>query len=179
MAMQKGQKQYLMLLSDSSVAGHTRSIAVLKGRTKDDSMPCLRKMPDAVLTKGQSICRERSGSDFSAVQERLDHQAIFDRLVTIDRLHFAKLIGEQGDKERKKRRNQLQQEPAKNAATLETFKGTMWPFRHHQADLTDEEATKLEGLLTGEPQWSVLRDLREDLYPIFAAQHTKEEAREA
>jgi hypothetical protein len=41
MAMQKGQKQYLTLLSDSSVAGHTRSIAVLKGRTKDDSMPCL------------------------------------------------------------------------------------------------------------------------------------------
>jgi transposase len=128
-AMKKGHKQYLTLISDISVEGHTRIIAVLKGRTKDDIMPFLRKMPDAVLTKVQSICMDMSGSYFSALQERLDNQEIFDRLVTIDRFHFAKLIGEKVDKERKKMLNQLHQEHAKNEATLETLKGTMWPFR--------------------------------------------------
>jgi len=43
-----------------------------------------------------------SGSYFSALQERLDNQEIFDRLVTIDRCHFAKLIGGKVDKERKR-----------------------------------------------------------------------------
>jgi transposase len=178
-AMKKGHKQYLTLISDISVEGHTRIIAVLKGRTKDDIVPFLQKIPDTVLTKVQSICMDMSGSYFSALHERLDKQEIFDRLVTIDCFHFAKLIGEKVDKERKKLLNQLQQEHAKNEATLETLKGTMWPFRHHHADLTDEEATKLEGLFTVEPQLRVLRDLREDLYHIFEAQHTKEEAREA
>jgi len=178
-AMKKGHKQYLTLISDISVEGHTRILAVLKGRTKDDIMPFLRKIPNEVLSKVQSICIDMSGSYFSALQERIDHQEVFDRLVTIDRFHFAKLIGEKGDKERKKRLNQLHQEHAKNEATLETLKGTMGPFRPHHADRTEEEAATLEGLCTVEPPLSVLRDLREDLYHIFEAQHTKEEAREA
>ena len=105
--MKKGHKQYLTLISDISVEGHTRIIAVLKGRTKDDIMPFLRKMPDEVLTKVQSICIDMSGSYFSALQERIDNQEVFDRLVTIDRFHFAKLIGEKVDKERKKMLHKL------------------------------------------------------------------------
>ena len=57
-AMKKGHKQYLTLISDISVEGHTRIIAVLKGRTKDDIMPFLRKIPDAVLTKVQRQYRK-------------------------------------------------------------------------------------------------------------------------
>ncbi len=178
-AMKKGQKHSLTLLSALSVEGHTSIIAVLKGRTKDDSMPFLQKRPDEVLTKGQSLCIAMAGSSFSALPERIDHQEVFDRLGTIDRFHFAKLSGEKGDKERKKIRNQLHQEHAKNEATLETLQGTMWPFRHHHADSTDAEAAKREGLWTGEPSLRVLRDLRADLSHIFEAQHTQEEAREA
>jgi transposase len=138
-------------------------MAVLKGRTKDDSMTFLRKMPDEVLTKVQRICIAMSGSSFSALRERIDHQEVFDRLVTIDRFHFAKLLGEKGDKERKKMLHTLQQAHAKNEATLETFKGTMWPFRQHHADRTAEESAKRAGLCTVEPQVRVFRDLREDL----------------
>src|SRR5712691_10593836 len=59
--MKKGHKQYLTLISDISVEGRTRIIAVLKGRTKDDIMPFLRKIPNEVLTKVQSICIDMSG----------------------------------------------------------------------------------------------------------------------
>lgn len=92
-----------------------------------------------------------SGSYFAALQERIGNQEAFERLGTIDRFHLAKLRGEKVDKERKKVLNKLKQEHGENEVILESLKGTMWPFRHHPEDCTDEEATKIEGLLTIEP----------------------------
>ena len=178
-AMKKGHKQYLTIISDISIAGQTSIIAVLKGRTKDDIMPFLQKIPDRVIDNLHGICIDMSGSYFSALQERIGNQEAFERLVTIDRFHLAKLIGEKVDKERKKVLNKLKKEHGENEVILESLKGTMWPFRHHPEDCTDEEATKIEGLFTIEPQLRVLRDHRENLYHIFEAQHTKEEARGA
>ncbi|MFQ5799218.1 MAG: ISL3 family transposase [Bacteroidota bacterium] len=177
-AMKKGHKQYLTIISDISIAGKTRVIAVLKGRTRDDILPFLRKIPDRVIANLQGICIDMSGSYFSALKERIGNQEVFEKLVTIDRFHLAKLIGEKVDKVRKKILNQLRQEHAKNEATLEALKGTMWPFRHHPEQCTDEEAAKLEELFHVEPTLRVLRDLREDLYHIFETQHTKEEAKD-
>lgn len=176
-AMRKGHKQYLTIVSDISMKGKTRVIAVLQGRTRDDILPFLRDIPDRVITNLQGICVDMSGSYFSALKERIGNQKLFEKLVTIDRFHLAKLLGEKVDKERKKILSQLRQEHAKNEATLEALKGTMWPFRHHPKDCTDEETAKLEELFHVEPHLRELRDLREDLYHIFETQHTKEEAR--
>jgi transposase len=124
-AMKKGHKQYLTLISDISVAGQTRIRAVLKGRTKDDILPFLKTIPNRVITHLQSLCIDMSGSYFSALKERIANQAVIERLVTIDRFHVAKLVGEKVDQERKKIFKHLHQESAKNEATLELVKGTM------------------------------------------------------
>ena len=78
-------------------------------------LPFLRNIPDRMISHSQGMCIDMSGSYFSVLKERIDNQEVLEKLVTIDRFHLAKLIGEKAEKERKKK------EHKKNEATLEAL----------------------------------------------------------
>lgn len=101
-AMKKGHKQYLTVVSDLSVKGKLRVIGVIKGRTKDEINPFLKDIPDEVLFGLESICIDMSASYFPALKERINNDAFFNSVVTIDRFHVSKLVGDTVDKERKR-----------------------------------------------------------------------------
>jgi transposase len=174
-ALRKGHKQYLTIISDISEPGKTKVLAVLDGRKKDDIKPFLDSIPDKVIKNLQSICIDMSGSYFAALQDRLDKEQ-FTRIVTIDRFHIAKLIGAKVDKQRKRMLADLKREYSQNKEVLESLKGTMWPFRYHTKDLTEEGELKLETLFAVDSELKELRDLREEFYYIFEKQQPRSEA---
>ena len=102
-------------------------------------------------------------SYFSALNELIDDVDRFNRIVTIDRFHVAKLLGDKVDKERKKVVKKLKIEFENDDDKLESIKGTMWPFRHHRDDLSKQENDKLEKLFELAPS---LKDCYNLLYIV-------------
>ncbi len=92
---------------------------------------------------------------------------IFNRIVTIDRFHIAKLLGDKVDHERKKVVKQLKEDYKDNEEVLKKLKHTMWPFRHHKKDVSMEEQRRLDHLFEIAPSLKVCYDLRERLFEIF------------
>ena len=99
-----------------------------------------------------------------------------DRIVTIDRFHVAKLLGDKVDKERKKVVKQLKIEFENNEAKLNNIKQTMWPFRHHEKDLGVDEQIRLNYLFEMSPSLKKCYDFRESLFNIFELKISKEPA---
>ena len=178
-ALRKGHKQYLTIVSDLSKAGQTKIIDVIQGRTKEELKPFMDSIPDEVLYGLESICVDMGASYLSALKERINNEHFFNYVVTIDRFHVAKQVGERVDKERKKLINKLKKEHEENEQTLEKIKGTMWPFRHHPEALSDEEHRQLNDLFDLSSELKACYELRESLYAIFEHHHSKTSAKKA
>ncbi|MCP3679545.1 MAG: ISL3 family transposase [Gammaproteobacteria bacterium] len=178
-ALRKGHNQYLTIISDISIAKKTKILAVIKGRTKEDILPFLEKIPREVLLSLEAFSIDMGASYFSALKDVIGDDTHFKRIVTIDRFHVSQLVGDKVDKERKKVIKRLKKEFENDEYQLEQLKYTMWPFRHHPKDLSDEEKNRLESLFDLEPILKQCYQLREDLYKIFELKSiSKEEAKE-
>jgi len=177
-ALRKGHKQYLTIISDTSVVHNIKILGVIKGRTKEDIIPFLKTIPKEKLLRLEAITMDMSASYFPAVKEVIDDIETFNRIVTIDRFHIAKLLGDKVDKERKKVMRQLHEEYEDNEDVLNTIKHTMWPFRHHEKDLSMEEQIRLHNLFELSPSLKECYALRERLFDIFDLEFSKEQAEE-
>ena len=177
-ALRKGHKQYLTIISDISVASNVKILGVIKGRKKDDILPFLNNIPKDILLSLEAITIDMSASYFPALKEIIDNIDVFNQIVTIDRFHIAKLLGDKVDKERKKVVKQLKEKYENNEDKLNKIKNTMWPFRHHAKDLSEEEEICLNDLFDMAPSLKQCYDLRESLYDIFESKLSKEKAAE-
>jgi transposase len=176
-ALRKGHNQYLTIISDSS-SHQAKVLGVIKGRTKDDIIPFLKSIPRDILLSLDAITIDMSASYFPALKEVIDDIDAFNRIVTIDRFHIAKLLGDKVDKERKKVIRQLKLKYKDNDDELEKIKHTMWPFRHHEKDLKEDEKIRLDYLFEKSSSLKECYDLRESLYEIFELKLSKEQAEE-
>lgn len=178
-ALRKGHLQYLTIVSDMSNPGKIKVLAVIEGRTKEEILPFLKTIPKKILLSLDAITIDMSGSYFSALKELIGDMNHFNRIVTIDRFHVAKLIGDKVDKERKKVIKELKKEFKNDEDQLMRLKHTMWPFRHHLHDLSDNEKNQLENLFELGPALKECYELRECLYKIFELKEiSKKEAKE-
>ena len=178
-ALRKGHNQYLTIVTDLSEQGRTKIIAVIKGRKGEELKPFLDSIPDTVLYRLESICVDMGASYLSALKERIKSDHFFNYVVTIDRFHVAKLVGEQVDKERKNLIRELKKNYEGDDQKLAEIKGTMWPFRHHPGALSDYEHQKLNGLFELSPSLKTCYELRESLYQIFESHHSRSSGKEA
>jgi len=177
-ALRKGHSHYLTIISDLSNTKKVKVLGVLDGNSKEDILPFLRSIPKEILLSLEGITIDMGASYFSALKELIDDADRFNSIVTIDRFHVAKLLGDKVDKERKKAIKKLKIEFEDNDR-LESIKGTMWPFRHHRDDLSEDESDRLEKLFELAPSLEECYELREGLYEIFELENTsKEEAKE-
>jgi len=178
-ALRKGHSHYLTIVSDLSDNKNVKILAVLDGNSKGDILPFLQSIPKQILLSLEGVTIDMGASYFSALKELLDDVDRFNRIVTIDRFHVAKLLGDKVDKERKKVVKKLKIEFENDDDKLESIKGTMWPFRHHRDDLSKEENDKLEKLFELAPSLKECYKLREQLYEIFELEKiSKKEAKE-
>lgn len=177
-ALRKGHTQYLSIISDISVPKNVKILAVIKGRTKEDISPFLNSIPRNILLSLEAITIDMSASYFPALKEVIRDDEIFNTIVTIDRFHVAKLMGDKVDKERKKVFAQVKKEFENNDEELNKIKNTMWPFRHHKDGLNEDEQTRLDHLFQMSPSLKECYDLREDLSNIFNKNLSKEQGEE-
>jgi len=177
-ALRKGHSHYLTIVSDLSDNKNVKILGVLDGNSKGDILPFLQSIPKEILLSLEGVTIDMGASYFSALKELYDVDR-FNRIVTIDRFHVAKLLGDKVDKERKKVVKKLKIEFENDDEKLESIKGTMWPFRHHRDDLSKEENDKLEKLFELAPSLKECYKLREELYEIFELEKiSKKEAKE-
>jgi len=177
-ALRKGHLQYLTIISDISISKKINILAVIQGRSKDNILPILKKIPEEVLLSLEGISIDMSGSYFSALKDIIDDKDLFNRIVTIDRFHVAKLIGDKVDKERKKVVKRLKKEFENDEEKLAQLKDTMWPFRQHPHKLNNDENKRLQNLFKLEPALKECYELRESLYKIFELEDiSKKEAK--
>jgi transposase len=178
-ALRKGHSHYLTIVSDLSDNKKVKILGVLDGNSKDDILPFLQSIPKQILSSLEGVTIDMGASYFSALKELIDDVDRFNRIVTIDRFHVAKLLGDKVDKERKKVVKKLKIEFENDDDKLESIKGTMWPFRHHRADLSEDENNRLKKLFELAPSLKECYKLREELYEIFELEKiSKEEAKE-
>ncbi len=178
-ALRKGHSHYLTIVSDLSDNKKVKILGVLDGNSKDDILPFLQSIPKEILLSLEGVTIDMGASYFSALKELIDDIDRFNRIVTIDRFHVAKLLGDKVDKERKKVVKKLKIEFKDDDDKLESIKGTMWPFRHHRDDLSEEENDRLEKLFELAPSLKECYKLREELYEIFELEKiSKKEAKE-
>jgi transposase len=177
-ALRKGHSHYLTIVSDLSNIKKVKVLGVLDGNSKEDILPFLRSIPKEILLSLEGITIDMGASYFSALKEVIDDVDRFNRIVTIDRFHVAKLLGDKVDKERKKVIKRLKAE-FEDDDKLENIKRTMWPFRHHRDDLSGDENNRLEKLFELAPSLKECYELREELYEIFELEKiSKEKAKE-
>ena len=177
-ALRKGHSQYLTIITDLSDTCNIKLLAVLKGRSKDEILPFLKTIPKKTLLAMDAITIDMGASYFSALKYLFNNDDVFNKIVTIDRFHVAKLLGDKVDKERKKVVNSLKKDFEKNEDTLNELKNTMWPFRHYLKDLDEDEKNRLDCLFEIEPNLERCHELREDFFYIFENHDlTKESAK--
>ncbi len=178
-ALRKGHSQYLTIVSDLSENKNIKILGVIKGRSKDVVLPFLQGIPKKILLSLDAITVDMGASYFSALKDVINDMTLFNRIVTIDRFHVAKLLGDKVDKERKKVIKQLKKDFENDEEQLLRLKYTMWPFRHHLKDLNEDENKRLKNLFELGPSLKICYELREDLYDIFElTEISKEDAKD-
>jgi len=166
-ALRKGHSHYVTIVSDLSDNKKVKILGVFDGNSKKDILPFLQSIPKEILLSLEGVTIDMGASYFSALKELIDDVDRFNRIVTIDRFHVAKLLGDKVDKERKKVIKNLKIEFENDDDKLESIKRTMWPFRHHRDDLSEDENDRLEKLFELAPSLKECYKLREELYGIF------------
>ena len=177
-ALRKGHSHYVTIVSNLSVNKEVKILGVIDGNSRDDILPFLQSIPEDIVLSLEGITIDMGASYFSALKELIKDVDRFNRIVTIDRFHVAKLLGDKVDKERKKIVKELKLKFENDDDKLESIKGTMWPFRHHRNDLGEEGNNKLDKLFELAPSLKECYNLREELYEIFELEGlSKEDAK--
>jgi len=106
-SMRKGH-YYYTIVYDMSVKGRVKVLFVIEGREKEDVLKMLKTIPLSVASNLKSICVDMSSSYIPAVKDWLTNIGLsWKEILTIDRFHLAKSLGDLADKERKKTINDL------------------------------------------------------------------------
>ena len=165
-ALKKGHRDFVVLVSAQEVSGELHLLAVLPDRTKATLTAWLSRIPHALRHQIRTVCTDMWEAYVRAVEEVLPHAVI-----VIDRFHVAQHYRDDVDTFRKQELKRLRKELPK--AEAERLKHTLWPFRKRAAALEPDEQERLDRLLAYSPQLEEAYDLREELTTIFDTTRSK------
>jgi transposase len=169
-ALKKGQRDFVVIVTARSAAGEVKVLAVLPDRQKETVKAFLTGMPKAVQRAIRTVCTDLYEGFINAVKEVLGKVQ-----VVADRYHVAKLYREGADHLRKQELRRLQQELPKER--YDEIKGAMGPFRKNPADVEADEQDLLKRLFAYSPDLQRAYTYREQLTAIFAQELSKEAAK--
>jgi transposase len=168
-ALKKGHRDYVVIVSARLANGRVVLLAVLPDREKETVKKFLISIPERLRRTIHTVCTDMYKGYINAVKEELG-----EAIVVVDRYHVATKYRDCADALRKEELNRLKNELPQEA--YEPLKGAMWPFRKKQTELTPEEAELLERLFAYSPDLKLAYTLREELTAIFEQDLTKAEA---
>lgn len=167
-ALLKGHRDFVAVISAQSEAGELHVLAVLPDRLKTTVVAWLKAIPAAIRERITTVCTDIWEGYITAVQEALP-----DATIVIDRFHVARHYREAVDELRKQELRRLKTELPKDA--VDDLKHTLWPFRKREADLDAEEQARLSGLFAHSPMLEQAYTLREQLTTIFDTARSKKD----
>ena len=165
-ALLKGHRDFVAVISAQSEAGDLHVVAVLPDRLKATVLAWLQSIPDAIRAGITTVCTDIWEGYISAVEEVLPKARI-----VLDRFHVIRHARDGVDTLRKQEVRRLKKElPSEDA---EQIKHTLWPFRKRSDALDATEQERLERLLSYSPALRQAYVLREQLTRIFDTARSK------
>jgi transposase len=165
-ALLKGHRDYVAVITARDVAGDLHVVAVLGDRLKATIVAWLTALPPSVRACITTVCTDMWEGYVNAVEEALP-----DAQIVIDRFHVARHYRDAIDTLRKHEVKRLRNELPE--AQHDDLKDIMWPLRKHEADLTEEEAQRLKRLFVLSPALKRACGLRDELTRIFETARSK------
>jgi transposase len=167
-ALLKGHRDFVAVISAQTEAGDLHMLAVLPDRLKASVVAWLKTIPAAIRARITTVCTDIWEGYITAAQEVLPQARI-----VIDRFHVARHYRDGVDNLRKQEVRRLQKELPK--AAQDDLKHTLWPFRKRSAALDEDEQERLTALLAHRPALRMAYTLREQLTSIFDTARSKKE----
>lgn len=174
-AMRKGRKDFVAIITAQQADGHVAILGVLPDRKKETVRQFLETIPERLWHTMEKACTDMWEGYVNAVEEFAAAHPQVSIEVVIDRFHVAENYRQGVDKVRKQECRRLKQELSETE--YEEIKGVLWIVRKNNADLTPEERKKLQRLFELSPVLKLAYTFREELTAIFEMHLTKEEAK--
>jgi transposase len=165
-AIKKGHRDYVAVVTARLSNAHLRVLAVLPDRAQETLGTWLRHVPEPIRRQIRTVCTDMWEAYVAAVREVLPHATL-----VIDRFHVAKHYRDGADTLRKQELKRLNAELPKE--TSKQFKRTLWPFRKRSAALEPDEKERLDALFAHSPPLKQAYDFREQLTSIFDTARSK------
>jgi transposase len=175
-AMTKGRRNFVAIITTQQAGGHVALLGVLADRKKETVRKFLETIPKRLRRTMEKACTDMWDGYTNAVEEFAAAHPEVSIEVVVDRYHVAKNYRECVDKVRKRECRRLKKELPE--AEYEEIKGVMWIVRKNNHDLTPDERKKLRRLFELSPELKLAYTFREELTSIFEMQLTKGEGRE-
>ncbi len=174
-ALTKGRKNFIAIVTTQQSDGHVAVLAVLPDRKKETVRQFLETIPRRLRRTMETACTDMWEGYVNAVKEFAAAHPEVSIDVVVDRYHVAKNYRECVDKVRKRECRRLKKELSE--IEYEEIKGVMWTTRKNNEDLTSDERKKLNLLFEYSPELKLAYTFREELTAIFEMRLTKEKAK--
>jgi transposase len=168
-ALKKGHRNYVTLVTGQTRAGEIEILAVLAGHEKAQVVEFLRSIPPRLLATVETVCCDLWEGYTQAVREEIPTV----RLVA-DRFHVAKHYRGAAEQVRKQEQLRLKQELPKTE--YQQLKGCLHAFRKNAKDLTKEERKTLKLFFAHSNLAKQAYAFREQLTAIFDMNLSKKQA---
>jgi len=175
-ALTKGRKNFIAIVTTQQADGHVAVLAVLSDRKKKAVRQFLETIPKRLWPTMETACTDMWEGYTNAIKEFAAAHLEVSIDVVVDRYHVAKNYRECVDKVRKRERRRLEK-TLPETEYEEFVKDMMWILRKNNRDLAADERKKLRRLFEYSPKLKLAYTFREELTAIFEMQLTKEEAK--
>jgi transposase len=175
-ALTKGRKNFVAIVTTQQAGGHVAVLAILPDRKKKTVRQFLETIPQRLWPTMEKACTDMWEGYTNAVKEFAAAHPEVSIEVVVDRYHVAKNYRESVDKVRKQERRRLHK-TLPEPEYKEIVKNMMWIIRKNNKDLTADERQRLRRLFEYSPTLKLAYTFREELTALFEMQLTTKEAK--
>jgi transposase len=175
-ALTKGRRNYIAIITTQQADGHVAVLSVLPDRNKTTVKQFFETIPPHLRPTLRTVCTDMWDGYVNAVQEFADEHPDVTIEIVVDRFHVAKNYREDVDEVRKQEYRRLKKELSPTDYA-EIVQDTMWLVRHNHQDLSADERQKLRRLFKYAPKLKLAYTFREELTAIFELPLTAAQAR--
>ena len=173
-ALHKGRKSYVAVITNQQEDGQVVLLGVLPDRKKETVRAFFEGIPARLRSTIHAVCTDMWEAYTNAVREYAAAHADVTLAVVVDRFHVARQYRHAIDQLRKRVCRDLKKTLPK--ADYEDIKHVMWACRQNHATLTAAERLKLLRLFELAPDFKLAYPLREELTAIFELPLSKDQA---
>ena len=173
-ALRKGRKDYVAIITAQQAAGRVVVLAVLSDRKKESVRQFLESIPRRLWPTMATVCTDMWDGYANAAKEFAAAHPEVSLDVVTDRYHVAKNYRDCVDTVRKSECRRLKKELPETE--YEAVKGMLWIVRKNHRDLATDERARLRTLFELAPRLKTAYTFREELTAIFEMSLTKAQA---